>query len=216
MPSITLLVPSRGRPHRFAKAVSSARELASEKIEVVSYFDDDDPSLSEYPEYHIVGRRVGTAKAILRMLEQVETPFALLGSDDIVFHTQGWDKKMLAYVPADGFGIVHAEDGWKRAVNHFLFPMAWHRLVGLFPDKFYHFGPDTWVCDVAKRTGRLFFAPDVMIEHCHYRNKKADCDTTYNERALGGTRCDNLLDEMEAQRKADAGKISAEIARLAC
>ncbi len=70
MPSITLLVPTRSRPHRFWHAVSSARNLASERIEVISYLDEDDPKLSEYPEYHIVGRRVGTAKAILAMLEQ--------------------------------------------------------------------------------------------------------------------------------------------------
>lgn len=217
MPLLTLLVPSRGRPHRFAEALRTARELASEKIEVISYFDDDDPSLADYPEYHIVGRRVGTAKAILAMLEQVETPFAMLGSDDIVFRTQDWDRKMLSAIPADGYGVVHAEDGWKRAMNHFIFPMAWHRLVGLFPDKFYHFGPDTWVCDVAKRVGRLFFVPDVMIEHCHHRNRKALPDATYKDRVIHGDRCDELLNSVWAndQKQRDADRISAEIARLA-
>ncbi len=213
MPSITLLIPSRGRPHRFKTAVDSARQTASEKIEVISYFDDDDPMLSEYPEYHIVGRRVRTAKAILTMLQDVTTPYAMLGADDIVFRTPGWDVKMLSYMPADDLGVVYGMDGWKNSMNHFLFSMKWHRLVGVFPDgMFDHFGPDTWVSDIAKECGRLFQAKEVLIEHHHTRNNKAPDDATYRER---GKPADYILEATKQQRSKIASVINAAIAREA-
>jgi hypothetical protein len=209
MPLLSLLIVSRGRPLRFKNAVESARRLAKNEIEILSYVDEDDPEKDNYEGVTVIGPPVGTAKAILHLVGLVKTPYAMLGSDDIEFKTQDWDEKLLAKMPGDDLALVFGADGYNNSCNHFLFSMKWHKLVGIFPDKFRHFGPDGWAGDVAIRCKRRIMVDSVLVEHRHYKNRKAEPDDTYRRSREGNDPSQSaaVLRSTSEQRALDAQKI---------
>lgn len=182
---LSLLIPTRSRPNRLKHALESARRLAKEPFEVLTYVDSDDPKKDQYEDVYI-GPPVGTSKALLYLISQVKTPFFMIGSDDIEFRTQDWDEKLLDAFPKDRLAVVYGKDNYKDNCNHFVMSREWVDLVGAWPDKFYHFGPDGWVAEVAKAAGVLIKVPDVIIEHLHFKVGKAEKDDTYIRTRNGG------------------------------
>lgn len=189
-------------------------------MEIIAYVDDDDPQLREYTapcnrQVHMaVGPRIGTASALKKLMSLCETEYMMIGSDDIEFCTPGWDGHMIKAIPKDGIGLAHAADGWKNACNHPVFHRKMYELTGLFPDGFWHFGPDGYWGRVVEKLGRRFFVNEVSIRHLHFRNGHAEMDETYKEsRARGGARTDleNVLHKVDD----DVKILKAEIDRLA-
>lgn len=188
---ITLLMVSRGRPDGFRRAVDSARRLAKHKIQVLSYFDDDDPTLADYPEYNVIGPRKYLGKSLLELLPMVDTRFCFLGADDIEFMTQDWDQKLLDAMPEDELAIVYGSDNEdpKFYCAHFMFSMKWHNLVGLYGPGFHHVHIDQWIREVGHGVDRVIKVPDVMVKHHHWRTGLAQWDDTYR-----GTKLRNIDD----------------------
>ena len=184
---VSVLIPTRGRPDRFRKAVESCSKTATGKIEILAYLDEDDEKIPQYDAIRvpcvrfIVGPRMGLARIIHRLIESSLYSFMFLGADDIEFVTKGWDEKMVAAMPEDCIGAVYCEDNWKQTLNHFMFHQKWVSLTGLFPDDFEHFGPDGYVAKVIDPLKRRIFLKDVVIEHHHFKNNKAQKDATYSE-----------------------------------
>lgn len=212
---VSVLIPTRGRPKRFRKAVESLLRTKAGKVEVLAYLDDDDPGLNvyrekDYPEVRfVVGPRLGLAKIIHHLIGLSLYSHILLGADDIEFKTPQWDLKLVEAMPTDGIGIVFCEDNWKQTCNHFMFHQKWYSLTGLFPDDFEHFGPDGYVLTVAKELKRDFFVKDVVIEHHHVKNGRAPSDRTYEE-----ARENNIIDRDQKRLKNYAGQIQKDVETL--
>ena len=182
---LSLLIATRGRPKRFRNAVDSALRTARNPFHLMAYVDEDDPKKDEY-EGVTVGPSVGSSKALLSMIARVETPYFMIGADDIEFRTQDWDEKLLNAMPRDDLAIVYGTDHAKQNCNHFVMSMKWVRLIGPWPDIFTHFGPDGWVSEVAKKCGRLIQVKDVEVEHLHFKYGKCESDETYQRARVNG------------------------------
>jgi hypothetical protein len=172
--------------------LKTARDTASRPFNVFLYVDDDDAEKDNYPQSddtltRFDGPSIRTARSILFMLDRVQTPYFMLGADDIEFKTKDWDRAMLKAMPADDMALISAYTTFKNSDGHFICSMRWHREIGLFPpDVFTHFGPDGWSIDVAKRAGRFIQLKDVIIEHNHFKNGKAENDETYQRARKNG------------------------------
>jgi hypothetical protein len=199
---VSVLIPTRSRPKRFKTAVDSLLQTKTGEVEVLSYVDFDDPDVGDYENPTILGPRLTLTSALKRLIEKASFDLMLLGSDDIIFKTQGWDEKMVKAMPKDCIGIVYAHDGGPKNLNHFMFHKKWYSLTGLFPDDFEHFGPDTYVGKVAEGLGRKILVGDVLIEHHHAKNGKAKSDLTYEYPRTSGMveRDTKRLREHEKQR----------------
>lgn len=195
---VSVLIPSRGRPKRLFQTIESIQGTASEEVEILTYIDDDDPQLPEYFKEHIIPRIQGPRLSLSQSLKALEKRakhyFLMLGSDDIIFKTHGWDRKMKSVIPRDGIGVVFSNDGWKNAPNHLLYTKRLVELTGVFPAEFEHFGPDTYVTDCMRSVDRLFHVQDVLIEHNHFRNGKVEKDETYAYPR------DNMCNQRDKQR----------------
>jgi hypothetical protein len=176
------LIPSRGRPQRLTATIESINKTKVGEVEVLTYRDDDDPELDAYLLNHvptILGPRINLPAAHNALEKLAKHYYCLLGSDDIIFKTHGWDEKMKAAMPADGIGAVFTADGWKNAANHCLYTKKLSEITGVYPLEFEHFGMDTYFTDCMQAVGRFIYVGDVVIEHHHFRNGKAEQDATY-------------------------------------
>jgi hypothetical protein len=216
---LTVLIATRGRPSQFLRAVNSAL-ATSATAKVLAYVDMDDPSVSEYLGISIdrltinFGERVGSAKALKVLMQMCETEWLMLGADDIVFETPKWDEKLIDLIPEDKVGISFGEDKHERQCNHFVFHRRLYELTGLWPDVFWHFGPDGYLGKVieAVAMNRRVFTSQVVIRHLQAKAGKSPIDQTFVEERTKGNGRDDMLKAMEFFDR-DVSILKAEVER---
>ena len=194
---ISILCPSRGRPERFAAMLESALETAArpQDFTVDVLLDHDDAALAAYQEtganrvvtWHFAERR--TVPAAFEFLAgQADGDILMLGSDDVIFKTRGWDDRVreaFAQFP-DHLALVYPSDGHGNGKagdvkgNHWFVTRRWVDVVGCFcPSEFEHFCCDTVPEKIAALAGRFFYLPEVLIEHRHFKYGQSAKDETY-------------------------------------
>lgn len=214
---LSILLPSRGRPELCKKAVDSIRETAEEEIEILLYIDEDDPRKEEYmwkpcereSVRMAIGPNIRCAKSLLKLAEFSTGDFITYSSDDYFYVTKGWDKTLKRCMPKDGIGVVYPADHKQAGKTKTMTPFISRKrydAVGLYPDRFIHFCADTWILDIAKQLDRLFFVPEVIIEHHHPKHGYAMKDDTYhwvrNYQGTSTSQTDKwVFDSLENERK---------------
>lgn len=200
-------------PSRF---VRSAIDLADrpDEIEFVIVMDDDDRSYDGWtpPVPVIIMSSVRKTLALYYNDAQALAagPIYLLGSDDEIIRTQGWDTKVLAAFECypDRIVNVFADDGSPRPDKDFaIIPFLhqnWIDAVGRYlPPYFSGDFVDTWLNDVADQLGRKHKL-DVTIEHMHPAWGKAVEDATYAEKWVKHFRDDMPQKYLDTQWERDA------------
>jgi hypothetical protein len=219
--TISILCPTRGRPDQFARMVDSALDLAArpEAVEVVAYFDNDDPAGYQAGRYRAVrGPRILLSEAWNECRGAAAGPIYMHAGDDLIFRTRGWDGLV-----RDAFGqhpdrivFVHGDDG-APAYNgdfgtHGFLHQNWVEAVGYFvPPYFSSDYNDTWLNDVANRIGRRQYLPALLTEHMHPDWGKAELDQTHRDRIERGQRdgVGAIYEQHEPDRARDAQKLRA-------
>lgn len=190
--SVTILVPSRGRPQRLYDMIDSARLTAEfpSQIWVEVRADEDDVELDEYrkvceqlagyfaPVRLLVGPRITAAKSSNELARRAPGEVFAVVADDVLFRTRGWDRMafdMLRRFP-DGLFVAAANAGDGRVrCNHWFTGRGWVNLFGgVMPEHFEHFCPDEWVEAVATACGRYLFLQGVLLEHMHKKLRNKD------------------------------------------
>jgi len=221
---ISLLVPTRGRPHNIARLLDSLDSTTTGRIEVVWCVDDDDaPSVRALADQTygpvVVGPRecpnqlwntawVGAKGDILAPM-----------GDDVVFRTPGWDRMVedeFAKWP-DRIVFVNGRDGAHGPAlgTHGFLHRRWVDAVGRFcPPYFSHDYPDLWLTEVADALGRRVFLPELFTEHLHPNLGKAPDDDTYREGVARGVRdnCPQLYIDTLPEREQEIATLRAVIA----
>ena len=219
---ISLLVPTRGRPDRFRDMLESARKTATGPFEVVAWLDEDDPS--EYPQEEDIRYGYGqrpyvdgvlcTSDLWNRALELATGDVLMMGADDVMYRTRGWDAMIeaaFAQVP-DGIVLVYPWDGTRRKapVNPCL-SRRWVDEVGFVPPGWPGWMADEWVWSVAAELRRVVFLPEVKVLHPQRRQG----DDTYRDGevareqmgGLGGLRARFYGAEMTAVRDEQTARL---------
>lgn len=225
-PGLTILLPTRDRPQQFLKSVESAFATSSlaEKglLEVLAYVDDDDPSIDKYKSFRTdkvrirFGKRIGAANAAKVVAKESETEWLIFSADDAFFETQGWDESLIAVIPEDRVGVSYPQDGRGDVLSHFVFHRKLFELTGLWPDGFWHFGPDTYLWSVMREVKRSFFVKKVMIRHLKAKLGLSPLDNTHAEaRRFTGRDAGALKNAMDELFWWDVKILKDEIARCA-
>lgn len=234
--TISLLVPSRGRPDGCLAMWRSALDTADDplSLQLVLYLDDDDPTLPGYRTWlntsdasrikAVTGPRIVLSETWNRCWAVCDGEIGWHGNDDIRFRTDGWDnlvRQAFADVP-DRIVLVHGRDGAHdaRMATHGFLHHRWTETVGYFvPPHFSSDYNDQWLSEIADRLGRRRFLPEVYTEHLHPAipgldgRPKGPLDQTHRER-LERHREDNVdqrYQELAYERAYWAGKLTAVI-----
>lgn len=151
--------------------------------EVLAYLNDDD-DYQKYP-FGEVGPDQPTSKSWNELAGKCRGDLLMVGSDDILFRTKGWNN---FEIPEDGIAAYSFRDGRGSGHPHPVVTRKWFETLGyLHYPKFHHWYVDTWICSIAVEIGRLFYYPEILVEHCHVKNGKADNDETYQRIRRDGT-----------------------------
>ena len=102
---ISLLLPTRGRPHLlkrlFQSIIDNTQNL--ENIEIIMYLDDDDPQGHKIDEprlniVKLIGSRSTMGDYNTRCLNRSSGDIIILLNDDLTVDTPGWDRIISDFV----------------------------------------------------------------------------------------------------------------------
>ena len=198
-PSISLLLPTRGRPALVERLFESVAETTAqpERVEIILFVDDDDIGShhldsSEIAVTRLIGPRTSMGHYNSACYAAARGDIIILVNDDMVIGTSGWDN-MIAEMDAgfsDKIYLAYGNDLFKKG-NLCTFPILSRRtcelLVEPYPVAYRGAFIDYHLFDIFKRLqhagfDRIRYLDDVVFEHLHYRTGKAVFDETYGKR----------------------------------
>jgi hypothetical protein len=184
-----VMLGSRGRPELAQKCLESFK-AKSHISDFLLIIDEDEQDL--YPRIEgvttvVMPASYGTtwcAKTNYFVEKQLYKGYFTFSwvDDDCVVETDGWDLLLSLPLKVKGYGVAWGNDG----IQHGRVPTKGTATTNLL-DIFGFFSiPGTihlYVDDFWKRIGEelnsAHYAPNVMIPHYHWVNKKAEVDKTY-------------------------------------
>jgi len=198
----SILTPTRNRPancERFIKSVYSSTKTRK-NVEMLFYVDEDDPAIEAYKSLHwhaqkeyegfkkiefVFGNPMSVSKSWNILAERCEGDVLIMGNDDLVYQTDGWDEKLdqeLDQYRADKVYVAWMNDGI-NGEKHCAFPIVsreWYECLGRFTPGCFNFGyNDTWIFEVGTMLERLHYIPFIHAEHLHFSVGKSEMDDTY-------------------------------------
>jgi len=212
---ISILLPTRKRFLRLQKMVLSIKETAHTYPEIVVYIDEDDrESIEKVVELDvkaIVGPRLVFSDNWNKCHEKAIGDILMMGADDLIFRTPGWDLIVEEEFAksADKIVLVYGDDLQIHVPSHPFIHQRWVEAVGYFsPPYFQYGGCDVWLHDIARFLGRKRFA-NFVIEHMHPETGKAAMDATYYDRVERQKKYDVIKQygELAFKRIEDAAKL---------
>jgi hypothetical protein len=236
MKNIAILTPTRARPGRLDTFIESVYQTAAnpERVFCWNYIDDDDPRVKAYTDYadrqhdnscNLISEKDSVSVswntlalyATSKELTDNVADILVMGNDDLIYRTQGWDtivEEESNKFP-DEIYCMWMED-LINGEKHCAFPIVsrkWYTTVGYFTPGVFNFGyNDTWIFDVAKRVGRTHFIPNAVNEHMHFTAGKSVMDDTYErnrtqERGNLYEKDKVIFEDTASKRQADADKL---------
>ena len=172
---ISICYPTRGRPEIFKRSCLSILDSASNPndIEFITYHDSDDASIYEYLGNHkeVVGDRIIQSAMYNECYKLAAGPIYMFAADDAIFHTKGWDMKVLEAFDTtpDKIMFVHPDERGHNFGSRFgtvgFLHKNWIDTVGYFlPPYFEAELVDNWINDIAINISRKYFLRDMIIE----------------------------------------------------
>lgn len=216
---ILIVLASRGRPEKIEEFYESWRKTTDGYSEVLTCLDDNDPLLSKYEKHRDilidVSNNSSTCDKYNRVFKKYGNyKYYYMVGDDHRIRTSNWEKIFMDKVESSGGkGVCYGNDlmyGEKlstaafvsgnmlRAIGYLAIP----GLIHMFVDRF-------WM-ELGKAYGKLFYFPDVVVEHMHFSVGKSPVDSVYlsvnNKRVYEHDEKIFLMWEKE-QKKKDIEKI---------
>ena len=210
MIKISLLLPSRGRPKKFNRLISSINKTTFDlsSIELISIHDNDDESFYEiefkkckFKNIQIKSEQSSMGFYNSECLKKSSGESIILINDDVIFKTKNWDKLVnnLALKHKDGIYLGYGNDLFKGSKLP-TFPILNRALIELikdpYPVEYKGAFIDTHLNDLfqiirKKYQDRFEYLEKFIIEHLHYRTGKSKVDEIYLKRDRFGD--DNIF-----------------------
>lgn len=182
-----VLVPTRGRPERAFALITSLKDTSTVS-DILLVLDHDDEKLGEYrsipvphiiyePREYLVGK---LNRAALQFADKYETITFL--ADDQLLKTDKWDKKLKAHIDKKGYGIAYGDDTIQgervptsaMISTNIIKNLGWMAL----PTSKHLYIDNTWKI-IGQALEALYYDPEVVWEHHHFLNQKAEVDESY-------------------------------------
>lgn len=194
MTELTVLVPTRSRPHLIPRMVDAwfkTGAFGTAKLHFV--IDEDDMAYDQYlrmlkrypsatwsvqPEWMPLVPKLN----ISAVLAAKESSVVAFMGDDHVPMTEMWAQKLVAAEALNGPSIVYGRDGFQDRK----LPTWWsmssriiERLGRMVPASVQHLYCDNAIKLLGETTGCLLYDPSILIEHMHPVANKANWDDQY-------------------------------------
>jgi glycosyltransferase involved in cell wall biosynthesis len=198
-PSISILLPTRGRPEQAERLLQSIVEMSADpdRIEVVLYVDEDDTAshaiqCGELSINKIIGHRLSMGGLNTACLERSTGDIIVALNDDMVIRTPDWDLRIADVHEKfpDRIYLAYPNDlhtGELLCSTPVLSRITCEVLTHPFPEAYQGGFIDYHLMDIFKRLqvlgkDRIVYLDDVVVEHLHYQYGKSETDATYEQR----------------------------------
>lgn len=197
MKKLTIIVPSRGRPHLMDRLLESWKRTTLGHSRIVMVLDGDDSH--HYNEVHdkyvkepgiemaiVFGeRQLLTSKlnSFAKDWEKQESIGVGFMGDDCVFMTPGWELPIVDWLE-NNKGICYGNDllqGEALPNNVFIHVDIIAALGFMAPPELKHYYIDNYWKDLGLRLEKIKYFESIVIEHRHWSNGKETKDATYTE-----------------------------------
>lgn len=188
MKQILIILPSKARPEKVEGFYRTWRQTTDGYSDVLTCLDDDDKMLKRYNRYPDIKYNTGKGGWVCDVYNRAyykypNYKYYYLVADDIRFRSTHWEKAFMTKLEKNGGkGICYGNDlmfmenlstapfiSGKviRALGYIALPGLWHMWV----DKFWY--------EVGIGLNKLFYFPDLIMEHIHYKVGKSHADPQY-------------------------------------
>lgn len=195
MSDLLMIVPTRGRPESIPE-ILACWDTTGATAHVLFAVDNDDPARGDYWDWGDVfagdprvsfmfgerRRLCGTLNAVATNRAPLYRFLGFLG-DDHRPRTPGWDRRFTECL-SGGTGIVYGNDllvGEDMPTAVAMTSDIVKTLGYMAPPSLVHLCIDLVWLDWGRGLGRITYLPDVIIEHMHPANGKADMDAGYED-----------------------------------
>ena len=194
---LLVIIPTRGRPQAVPALVQAWQETGA-TADLLFAVDNDDPELATYkaeaaklkgdPRFRFTyGKRLrlcGTLNAQAVKAAKKYRYLAFMGDDHRPRPAaMAWDARIRECL-SGGPGIVYGNDllmGERMPTAVAMTADIVRTLGHMAPPSLVHLCLDLCWLDWGKGMGRITYLPDMVIEHLHPANGKADLDAGYEE-----------------------------------
>jgi hypothetical protein len=186
---LLLICPTKERISQFKRMVESFKSTKHYQWTwLYAIIDKNDKMFDEYMSYfseekgdidYYINENQTVTQAINHIFRSQIPLFSYYGitNDDFIFRTSSWDLKLI-----DHKGIAYPNDLCARETmpTHAIVywgiceTLGWLQLPGLTS----MYGDFVWKY-IGHRLNRLYYHKDVIIEHMHFMNRKAEKDPIY-------------------------------------
>ena len=203
-PKLLIMCSTRRRPHKLKIMLLSFFKTKSDFTRMVVYISEEDPKLEEYKKIikrfkynieFIIGKERNYLVTVLNYLSTELYPnFKYYGevNDDHIYRTKDWDKRLIKEIvdKGNGWGIACGDNSISEDWNIWQHPGAFImsgnivRTLGYFTYPLLrHFWSDEYHKHLGLGINRLFYVPEVIIEHMcwHATPHKAEEDDNTKE-----------------------------------
>lgn len=199
-PIISVLLPTRGRKKMAERFLTTASKLAAypEYLEFVLYIDADDVesrliAVKNVNYRAIIEPRLTMGICNTRCFQESIGDIIVLGNDDVVIRTEGWDEiiREVHKSTPDQIYLAYPNDlnkGESLAAFPIMSRKTCELLIEPFPKVFKGSFIDSHLMEIffiLTQLGlpRIHYMDSLIFEHLHYRIGKSAFDATYKERS---------------------------------
>lgn len=191
MNKLAILVPTKGRPGMLQDLKDSYDRTKSGYSEMIPIIDEDEMELYSLSEkdYPIILHSPAEVYLTPKLNEGALDPqvqafdYVCLLGDDVIIHTEGFDKIIVDEMNNSNWQVLHCEDMLHhgRVANHWIVRTKLVKEFGfmILPVLVHMFGDNFWTT-IGQDTDSIKFLENVVWEHKHYITGKTPTDETYS------------------------------------
>lgn len=167
-----VMIPTRHRRELAERCLDSFRETAAD-ADIVLVTDDDDEDYAGIDAQVITVPRDNLVTAVNTAAAQLapHCRALMIGADDAVFVTPGWDKLlMMGLDDLGGSGYAYPDDRRRADIpEHCVISSDIVLELGWFaePSMGHYYIDNVWA-ELGRRTGLIRYVPQAVVEHRHY------------------------------------------------
>ncbi len=188
MEPILIVLPSKGRPDKIEGFYDTWRKTTDGYSEVLTVLDDDDPTLLRYKKHkdirYYVGRGKSFSDACNRTFKKYPNyKYYYILSDDHRIRTSNWERRFTDIIEKNGGkGVSFGDDlmyGEKLASAALVSGNIFRALGFITLPGLIHMFTDNFWTEVGRSINKLFYFPNIIIEHMHFSVGKSPVDSWY-------------------------------------
>lgn len=195
MSDLLMIVPTRGRPESIPQ-IMDCWAATGATANILFAVDEDDPKVDQYAEQYatlhsnpqaimVVGPRLRLCGTLNAVATYQASRYRFLGfmGDDHRPRSARWDARFVECL-SGGTGIVYGNDllvGEDMPTAVAMTSDIVKTLGYMAPPSLVHLCIDLVWLDWGRGLERITYLPDVIIEHMHPANGKADMDAGYED-----------------------------------